>query len=460
MGDWDDSEEEVEEPTSAPQGVAAFGTAAGGSSTFDDGAPPSSAAQTSAGDPFAGEDEDSDGPDAWDDSEEEPEPEAEGPKVGIKEQARLAREKSKAKQIAALRQERMELARRAGRFAAQEAALKAASLKGIIGDDGVEKRTDPSDGNDYTYTEFEEAYGPRAEELWMVAVQLMHEKAEAAAAAAASGDLGEVQQDSDTLFGDDGDFYGDGDDGPEAGPEVVTVEGALSHQLITPDDYQKAGDAVVQKFEQLIVSDNFVPFLAKFCKEVLKGQSAEEIGATMKVISRLGQQAKSSAKGAGGGSVGSGGATAGAYHCTVDILLRRASSSNSSVNILCLQVGMVALALHRPSPRQERRRRRRISRIARWEKQQQSVAHRLLSTSSPKTWERSCEWQIADRVLCHPRTEHRCGLIMQWVARTVNILPTASLELDSQKRQPCYPKKAGMYVSARSILVVWFIVVV
>eukprot|EP01047_Picozoa_sp_COSAG01_P130714 COSAG01_NODE_60329_length_295_cov_1.051020_1_plen_37_part_10 len=37
---------------------------------------------------------------------------------------------------------------------------------------------------------------------------------------------------------------------------------------------------------------------------------------------------------------------------------------------------------------------------------------------------------------------------MQWVARTVNILPTTSLELDSQKRQPCHPKKAGMYVSA------------
>ena len=57
--------------------------------------------------------------------------------------------------------------------------------------DGVERRVDPSDGARYTFTEFEQAYGAQARELWVLAGQMMRGGSELAAlvgAMAAQGD--------------------------------------------------------------------------------------------------------------------------------------------------------------------------------------------------------------------------------------------------------------------------------
>ena len=260
MGDWDDDD--------AEDNMGAFG-AANDVSTVPAAAEADdfggSARVTNSA--FDDEDEDSDdGADAWDDSEEEPEPEAESgtPKVvkSKKEAQAEAKAAKEAWQKASLREARMKLARRAGRFEAQEKAKAALSMTGIIGEDGFERRTDPSDGNNYTFAEFEEAYGPQAAELWVTAVQMMADAKEQAEKNSAGGDLGAVQQDSDALFGDDGDFYGDGDgsdDDDVSASAKKTLEACFMHQLVGPEEYTDAQDVLVNKFEQLLVSGTCQP---------------------------------------------------------------------------------------------------------------------------------------------------------------------------------------------------------
>ena len=284
MGDWDDESESEEEGAGA--GAVGFTQHAGGGQFDEDFG--GSRVTNSA---FDGEDEDDDAADAWDDSEEEPEPEGEtGPVKTRKEVTVEQKARKEARMKAALRDERLLLARRAGRFEAADAAKKAASLTGIIGEDGIERRTDPSDGNHYTIEEFAEAYGPQAEELWAVAVQMMHEGDEPEA----SSGLGDVQADSDTLFGDDGDFYGDNDDEPDGGKQSASLETCLMHQLINTDEYTAAADVIVNKFEQLIVSDNFVGFFGKFLTSMLSEQKTNDVGDVVTALSRM-QKSKSKA---------------------------------------------------------------------------------------------------------------------------------------------------------------------
>ena len=53
------------------------------------------------------------------------------------------------------------------------AAHAASGAIGPVDADGVERRTDPSDGAGYTFEQFEEAYAERAQELWDLAGRIM-----------------------------------------------------------------------------------------------------------------------------------------------------------------------------------------------------------------------------------------------------------------------------------------------
>ena len=268
MGDWDDSDE-------------------------DDFA--AAAPSPSAHDPFGGEDEDSDDGGNWDDSsEEEQEQEAPVQRDGApgKSAKQLAREKKERQRKAAtarLKAERMELAIRAGRTlvaaaggggggggaaasaAPEPAAADAASgAIGPVDADGVERRTDPSDGVGYTFAEFEEAYAERAQELWDLAGRIMLGE---------SGTLGAVQQDSDMLFGGDDAGDGAGGDAPQDGP--ATLDSVLKYDLMSEQEFGAAADRLVNKFEQLIVSDNFVPFLGQWAVRAMQDAKADRVSELM-----------------------------------------------------------------------------------------------------------------------------------------------------------------------------------
>jgi hypothetical protein len=256
MGDWDDSEEEEEEVNVAP--------AAGG-------------------DPFGDEDVSSDEGGNWDDSEEEDAEPAKGKDSGTKkstkEIAREKRQKDQAARRLALKAERMELAIRAGRGAKTEPSAAAPEPEqqgpiGPIGEDGFERRTDPSDGVGYTFLEYLDAYGQDGEHLWEVAGQMMLGKA---------GGLGAVQQDSDMLFGDEGDAGADGD-APSS--DAVTLDEALKYDLLSKGEFDQAAAKLVQKFEQLIVSDNFAPFLGKWAAAVMEEAKPEKVQTLLSELTR------------------------------------------------------------------------------------------------------------------------------------------------------------------------------
>lgn len=267
MGDWDDSEEEVEEEAIL------------------------SPTATAGADPFGDEDASSDEGGNWDDSEEEG-AEEEGAAAkdsatskSTKELARAKRQKEQAERRLALKAERMELAIRAGRGAKTESSAGAPEPEeegpiGEVDEDGVERRIDPSDGVGYAFLEFLDAYGQDGEHLWHVAGQMMLGKA---------GGLGAVQQDSDMLFGADG---ADGDaDAPASGPG--TLDDALKYDLMSKGEFDQAADKLVQKFEQLIVSDNFAPFLGKWAAAVMGEAKPEKVQTLMSELTRAQNAAKS-----------------------------------------------------------------------------------------------------------------------------------------------------------------------
>ena len=267
MGDWDDSEEEEEAVTP---------TAAGN-------------------DPFGDEDESSDDGGAWDDSEEEAEDEPAkkkdaGPKKSAKELARAKRTKEQAARRLALKAERMELAIRAGRGAKTESASAAEPEKqegpiGPIGEDGFERRTDPSDGVGYTFLEYLDAYGQEGENLWEVAGQMMLGK---------GGGLGAVQADSDMLFGGD-DAGGDDDgDAPTGGPG--TLDDAIKYDRMAQGEADLAAEKMIKKFEQLIVSDNFAPFLGKWAAAMMQEAKPEKVQELMSALTRAQNLERSGSK--------------------------------------------------------------------------------------------------------------------------------------------------------------------
>ena len=269
MGDWDDSDE-------------------------DDFA--AAAPSPSAHDPFGGENEDSDDGGNWDDSsEEEQEQEAglarvpsQGDGKSAKQLAREKKERQRKAATARLKAERMELAIRAGRTlvaataagagggagagaaAAPEPAAADTGAIGPVDADGVERRTDPSDGVGYTFAEFEEAYAERAQELWDLAGRIMLGE---------SGTLGAVQQDSDMLFGGDDAGDGAGGDAPQDGP--ATLDSVLKYDLMSEQEFGAAADRLVNKFEQLIVSDNFVPFLGQWAVRAMQDAKADRVSELM-----------------------------------------------------------------------------------------------------------------------------------------------------------------------------------
>ena len=266
MGDWDDSEGEEEEEEEITQSPSA---AAGGD------------------DPFGDEDEDSDDAGNWDDSEEEVDEAAvkkdAGPKKGIKEIARAKRQKEQAARVLALKAERMELAIRAGRgkksggggSAAAEPAKQEGPI-GPVGEDGFERRTDPSDGVGYTFLEYLDAYGQEGENLWEVAGNMMMGK---------GGGLGTVQADSDMLFGGDDAGFVDEDDAPSSGS--ATLDDAIKYELMAESEFGAAADAIGSKFEQLIVSDKFVPFLGKWCAAMMAESKSEPVGNLIAEMTRV-----------------------------------------------------------------------------------------------------------------------------------------------------------------------------
>jgi hypothetical protein len=261
MGDWDDESEEEEEIMSP---------SAGGASN----------------DPFGDEDEDSDDDKAWDDSSEEEDEsapkKAAGPTKGIKEIAREKRQKEQDARRLALKAERMELAIRAGRGAktgvsgsAGAAAAKPDGPIGPIGEDGFERRTDPSDGVGYTFLEYLDAYGQEGENLWEVAGAMMMGQ---------GGGLGSVQADSDMLFGGDDAISTDAG-APSSG--AVTLDEAIKYELMARSEFDTAAEALASKFEQLIVSDNFIPFLGKWCTAMMAECKSEAVGELIAEMTRV-----------------------------------------------------------------------------------------------------------------------------------------------------------------------------
>ena len=150
------------------------------------------------------------------------------------------------------------------------AAHTASGAIGPVDADGVERRTDPSDGVGYTFAEFEEAYAERAQELWDLAGRIMLGE---------SGTLGAVQQDSDMLFGGDDAGDGAGGDAPQDGP--ATLDSVLKYDLMSEQEFGAAADRLVNKFEQLIVSDNFVPFLGQWAVGAMQDAKADRVSELM-----------------------------------------------------------------------------------------------------------------------------------------------------------------------------------
>lgn len=173
----------------------------------------------------------------------------------------------------------MELAIRAGRGAKTESAAAAPEPEeqgpiGPIGEDGFERRVDPSDGVGYTFLEYLDAYGQDGEHLWNVAGQMMLGK---------GGGLGAVQADSDMLFGGD-DAGGDDDDGPESAS--ATLDDAVKYDLMSKGEVDKAAELLARKFEQLIVSDNFAPFLGKWAASMMEEAKPEKVQSLMSELTR------------------------------------------------------------------------------------------------------------------------------------------------------------------------------
>ena len=97
-----------------------------------------------------------------------------------------------------------------------------------------------------------------------------------------AGGLGAVQQDSDMLFGGD---EGDADaDAPSSGS--VTLDEALKYDLMSKGEIDQAAAKLVQKFEQLIVSDNFAPFLGKWAAAVMAEAKPEKVQSLMSELTR------------------------------------------------------------------------------------------------------------------------------------------------------------------------------
>eukprot|EP01046_Picozoa_sp_COSAG06_P025833 COSAG06_NODE_2192_length_7379_cov_804.628159_7_plen_288_part_00 len=248
-----------------------------------------------------GSDIDQDGDDPFASSPKKKKKDA-GPVKSHKELSKLRKAKEEAERRAALKAQRMILAKRAGRGVNTASDNKQATL-GIMeqDEDGrmVERRRDPSDNELYCFESFAEVYGEQAKQLWHTAGLMMQEER----TKEETYERGGSDEDDilDGLHDDFGDASGSGggDPGSVKGTDAGGLDGSLRHELVSKTEWDLAAEKYADKFEQLIVSDNFASFLAKFTAQMMQDSKPEQVQELLSSVTRL-QNAQSKQKKLGG----------------------------------------------------------------------------------------------------------------------------------------------------------------
>ena len=212
----------------------------------------------------------------------------------LREMAKIRKAKDQAERLASLKAQRMTLAKRAGRGATTQQSQQA--VFGFVeqDEDGrmVERRRDPSDNELYTFESFVEVYEEKAKELWHTAGLMM---AEAKKQESAYNRVGSDEGQDSRLAGLDVDFRAGASGVPGGDDSVEGLDAALRHELVSKTEFDLAAEQLVNKFEQLIVSDNFATFLAKFTTQMMSDAKPEQVQELISSMTRS-QSAQSKQK--------------------------------------------------------------------------------------------------------------------------------------------------------------------